>query len=392
MQQDVRVERGNSATLGRVEGNLKVEKNATIEAADGSNRQVTVAGSARFRGDCTINCDFECRSLKVEKGTLRVAGNLLVHGDVDVENALYVDGSIAAEGGVAGGGIISAGSIKCRVVRVGGTLKVSDTLDAESVKVGGKVIVQKAMLVDLSVGGQAEIGSGAVQGQIRVGGTLLSKSELEFDSITVGGRVELGTAKGRGINVGGRLATTGDLACEKIKVGGIVEVGGNCSGATLEVGGETRVAGSLALTGKLGVGGDLQVKDTMTGADIGVGGRFKAGKAILTGWAWIGGQVETGAGLKAGGGIKIASHAECKGPLVGGMVELGKRCKVQDVYGSKVVAGKGAEAEKIVADEIEIHDGCTVGQTTYTRRLETGRNVTSKSASEKVASLPAFPL
>src|SRR5581483_10445990 len=120
--------------------------------------------------------------------------------------------------------------------RVGGTLEVSGTLDAESAKVGVKVIVQSARLADLSAGGRAEIGGGAVQGQIRVGGALSSKSELEFDSITVGGKVELGSAKGRSINVGGRLATTGDLSCEKIKVGGLVDIGGSCAGGTLEVG------------------------------------------------------------------------------------------------------------------------------------------------------------
>ncbi|HEX6562205.1 MAG TPA: hypothetical protein VF016_09300 [Nitrososphaera sp.] len=389
MQEDVRVEHGSSVALGNIEGNLSAEKDSRIEAAEGSGGKVTVAGSARFRGDCTVNCDLECKSLKVEKGTLRVAGSLLVHGVIDVENALYVDGSIAAED-VAGGGIIKAGSMKCRIVRVGGTLEVSGTLDAESAKVGGKVIVQSARLADLSAGGRAEIGGGAVQGQIRVGGALSSKSELEFDSITVGGKVELGSAKGRSINVGGRLATTGDLSCEKIKVGGLVDIGGSCAGGTLEVGGETKISGSLSLTGKLGVGGDLQVRDTLTGVDMGVGGWFKAGKAILTGGAWVGGKVETSEGLKAAG-IRIASHAECRGPLVGGTVELGKKCRVQDVYGKKVIVGKGAEAVKIVADEIEIHDESTVSQATYTRRLETGKNVTCRNP-EKVASLAAFPL
>ncbi|AIC17016.1 hypothetical protein [Nitrososphaera viennensis] len=391
MQEDVRVERGGSAALGRVEGNLSADKDATIEAADGG--KVTVAGSARFRGDCTVNCDLECRSLRVEKGTLKIAGNLQVHGDADIANALYVDGSIvAADGIIAVGGTVKAGSVKCRIIKVGGTLEVSDTLDAESVKVGRKMVSQRARLVDLNVGGQAEIGSGAVQGQIKVGGTFQSKSELEFDSISVGGKVELGTGMGRSIKVGGRLATTGDLTCEEIKVGGIVEIGGNCSGEILEVGGETKVFGSLVLTGKLGVGGDLQVRDALTGTDMRVGGRFSGSKAMLAGRAWIGGQVETSAGLKAGGEIKISPHAECKGPLVGGTVELGKRCKVQDVYGSKVVVGKGAEAEKIVADEIEIHDDGTVGQATYTRRLETGRNAVCRNPPEKTASLAAFPL
>ncbi|HVX03236.1 MAG TPA: hypothetical protein VHA09_08790 [Nitrososphaera sp.] len=56
--------------------------------------------------------------------------------------------------------------------------------------------------------------------------------------------------------------------------------------------------------------------------------------------------------------------------MVGSAVALGKRCRVQDVYGLKVVAGRGAEAEKMVAEKTEIHDGCTIGQVIYTRRLK----------------------
>jgi cytoskeletal protein CcmA (bactofilin family) len=386
--QGVRVDRGGSARLGTVRGDLEAERNAGIEAQDGL--QVTVEGRARFKGDATVGCDFECGSLKAEKGTLRIAGNLVVHGDVNVENALIVDGSVTA-GTIGAGGKVKAKSIKCTAFTVGGTIEVSDTLEAESVRVGGRIMASKARIADLNVGGHAEVGRGSIQGRIRVGGTFLSKSELEFGSILVGGRAELGTAKGDRIEIGGRLAARGDVTCRETKIGGMVEIDGNFGGETIEVGGELKVSGSLALTGRLAVGGLLEVHDTFTGKEADIGGGFRGGKAVLAGAAKVDGRVETSAGFKAGA-IKIGANGTCRGPLVGGEIELGKRCEAEGVYGSRVVAGKGTNAKEIVAQDVELHDGTVVGRITYTGSLEMKGGATCKSPPEKAASLPAFPL
>ena len=59
--QGLRIDRGSSARLGTVKGDLDAQRNAGIEAQDG--RQVTVEGRARFKGDGIVRCDFECGSL-----------------------------------------------------------------------------------------------------------------------------------------------------------------------------------------------------------------------------------------------------------------------------------------------------------------------------------------
>jgi len=45
---------------------------------------VTVTGCASFEGNADVDCDFECDSLRVDRGKLNVSGNLTVHNGLDV--------------------------------------------------------------------------------------------------------------------------------------------------------------------------------------------------------------------------------------------------------------------------------------------------------------------
>ena len=58
------VERGTTAKLGRIEGNLRVGHGAKIEAAE--RNLVYVTGTAYFEGSAEIRCNFECDSLEGE--------------------------------------------------------------------------------------------------------------------------------------------------------------------------------------------------------------------------------------------------------------------------------------------------------------------------------------
>ena len=92
---EARIPKGSTVRLGRVEGDLRAENHALIQALDGS--EVVVTGKARFEGNVEVDCNFECASLKSTDGLVRVSGGLLVHGDIDVEDALYTRGNLKAQ-------------------------------------------------------------------------------------------------------------------------------------------------------------------------------------------------------------------------------------------------------------------------------------------------------
>src|SRR5579859_7159884 len=113
---DVRVDRGSTAKLDRVDGKLEVASNARITAAKGG--LVTVTGGAHFEGNAEIDCDFECDSLKVDRGRLTVSGSLTVHKGLDVAHTVQAGGTIRA-GDIDVGGKMFARSISC-----GGSVRV----------------------------------------------------------------------------------------------------------------------------------------------------------------------------------------------------------------------------------------------------------------------------
>lgn len=413
---DVRVERGATARLERVEGELRASSNARITAARGG--QVTVTGGAYFEGNAQIECDFECDSLRVDRGRLTVAGNLTVRKGLDVAHTVEASGTIRARDIDVGGKII-ARSISCGgSVRVGGLVDVKETLEAASVEVGGKVAVAGAVkLTDLGVGGKADVGGGSIKRHTRVGGLFASTAPLEFGELQVYGKCKLPAGcSGKKLSTFGKLSVEGDIACERVDVGGITSVRGNMSASEVLVNGKLDVSGSLSVEGMLEANGSCEVDGELKGTDLFVGGRLKARRALLSNQVDVAGEVETEQGLK-GNSVVIRSGTRCRGPLVGARVELGKSALVianwkgrwagqsvamravgrmtdaEDIYGAEVVLGSHARCRGIFADRVELSDGCVVDQVTYTGELRRsdGRVFLTHPA-EKVAKLPPFPL
>lgn len=118
------------------------------------------------------------------------------------------------------------------------------------------------------------------------------------------------------MEAGGRI-TAGSIKCRDIKIGGVLEVAG-----------------------------------ALEASEVLVGGLYKGGKAVLSAETKRGHEVETQGGFKAEV-IKIGSRARCTGPLVGGVVEFGKGCKVQDVYGRQVVAHKEVRMARLVTAALQ---------------------------------------
>jgi predicted acyltransferase (DUF342 family) len=415
---ELRVEKGSTAKLDRVEGDLRVGGNARITAAKGN--LVTVSGSAYFESNAELGCDFQCDSLTVERGTLRSTGNLVVSKGADVAHTLKVEGKISAQS-IEVGGKMHAGSVSCGgPVRVGGIVEVDKTLEAESVDVGGKVSVRGAVKIkDFDVGGKAEVGGGSISGHVRVKGVFASSGPLEFGDLQVFGKCALPAGcKGQKVSTFGKLSVAGALTCEEIKVDGFTEVHGDCSAGNIVVNGWLKVHGFLTVSGTIETSGQGEVLDEVRGTDLRVGGRFRARKILLTNKAEIAGEsLETKQGLKAKS-VTVGSGTSCRGPIVAERVELGsslvnfanwgsswagqsirvraigRMTSAEDIYGGEVVLGKNSRCGRIFANRVEVADGCTAEQVVYTEELRGAAKgkVFFTRPPEKAQSLPPFPL
>jgi predicted acyltransferase (DUF342 family) len=413
---DVKVGRGRTARLERVDGELWVASDARITAANG--KAVIVSGGAHFEGGAEIACDFECESLKVERGKLRVAGDLTVRGNADVAHTVEVDGAIRAKS-IDVGGKLSSKSISCEgSITVGGLMYVVGDLEAGAVGVGGKVDVSGGVkITDLDVGGKAEVGGGSISGRVRVGGFFASKGALEFGEVLVYGKCALPAGcTGRKLSTFGKLSVAGALSCQQIDVGGVTEVRGDCSAEDLTVNGKLNVGGTLSVSGVLDLRGSAEVAGELNGANLRVGGKFKAQKVILNNEADIAGELETERGMKAKL-VTVGSGSRCKGPVVGERIQLGtssltlanwggtwagqsiairavgRMTSVEDLYAKEVVLGKNSRCGKVFAEKVEVAEGCTVEQVVYTTELRGPvHRAFFARPPEKVASLPPFPL
>ncbi len=384
------VHEGETVKLGKVEGDIKAENHALIQASEGS--LVFVKGTAFFEGSIEVDCDLECGSLRSRDGIVRINGSLTVNEDIDVEEALYTRGNVKAKRVDVGGRLSVGMSLETQNVDVGGSLEVQGNVVAESVDVGGSFeALGELKLKDLDVGGSVEVGGGEVTGTIDVGGRFTSRKELRFDRLETGGSVELSGGKGRKIDVGAKLQSKGNLDCEETEVGGLAVIEGNLSGRMAEIGGKIRVSGDVALTARLEVGGFAEIGGVLSGTDVEVGGTLKAAKGLLSGSVRIGGRVETAHGLKASR-IEIGKGASCIGDLVGGVVHIDKRAQVQDVYCSRLEVEGGSRLGKVYAEIVDIGDTCVVGGLVYTKELREGERVMHLSPPQKSGSLPPFPL
>jgi cytoskeletal protein CcmA (bactofilin family) len=385
-----RIREGETANLGRVEGDLWAEDHCLIRAADG--RSVGVSGKAEFEGSVEIDCDFECRSLESSEGLVRVNGALNVSERVDVEEALYVRGGVKAVDIDVGGRLSVGGSLEARRVDVGGYVDVQGDAAADSVDIGGSIDVSGSIkLRDLDVGGTAGVGGGESTGKIDVGGKFRSARALRFDRIDTGGIVELAGGQGKLVEVGGKLTSKGDLLCEEVRVGGVADVDGSLKGKISEVGGKIRVSGDLQMDERIQVGGVTEIGGLLTGRDVEVGGILKASKGVLQGRVVIGGRVETRDGLKAET-VELGRGARCTGTLVGSRIHLERMSHVQDVYCRDLVAEAGTRLGTVFAEDAEMGDNCVVGRLVYTGELREGSRVIYRVPPEKVDKLPPFPL
>lgn len=412
---DVDVRGGSTARLGRIEGDLNAGRDATIKAESGG--KVVVTGAASFDGPVTIDCDFECQSMRVEGrgygpgGNVTVRGNLSVHGRADINASTRVDGEVEADD-LDVGGHFESRSLTARRARMGGHVKVHGALKAESVDAGGHLSVQGEVdLVNLRVGGHADIEGGRITGEIRARGHFSASKPLNFGEAEVFGKMKLPAGStGRRLSAIGTVEFAGDASCSELDVGGTARVGGDCTGETVDVRGKMDVSGSLKVAKRLRVFGTVDAGRTVECETLGVLGRLVAERVYASGHADIAGEVKTSTGLKAQS-ILVGRGSKVTGPLVGGEVEVGRETDfgsmwglpwwraatgrmttVEDVHGQTVHIGPYSSAERVFGEVVELKEGSTVYQVTYTKDLRTSGKPRLHDPPVKSDRLPEPPL
>jgi cytoskeletal protein CcmA (bactofilin family) len=411
---DCTVKSGAIAKLGKVEGDLKVGRNATITAEPGQRAVVT--GGAYFQGRATVACGFECQSMKVEGRGFGLAGNditvrgdLIVHGTADIATSVKVEGDIRSVD-IDVGGHLESNSLISKRVRVGGHL-ITSKLEAETVDVGGHMSALDGVeLVDLRVGGHANLGGGTISGKIQVRGHLTTTKKLAYGQVQVFGHLWLPAGStGERLSALGKVEFEGDTTCKIMEIYGAARVRGSCTAETLKVSGNMRVLGSLGVSKKMGVYGSAEVKQQLECEALAVGGRLAAESIRANSQADIAGEVETTRGLKAKS-IHVGKGSRVSGPLVGEQVDVGKETdlggdlwehlwhsvrkmtEVEDVYGRVVRIGPHSLVKRVFGEIVEIETGAIVGELVYRNEVKMPDNYHMNKPPLKTARLPDWPL
>src|SRR6266702_2116853 len=206
---DVSVDRGATAKLGQVEGDLRVGQGARIEPED---KVIHVTGRVSCDGDAEFHGSLSCSEFSARHGKIRIEGDLIAKSEVKVDDGqLAIDGSLEAATVTVDKALRIGGNARADDFDVGGVLEVRGTISGKKVDVGGSFKVQ----------GTAEVE------EVDVGGTVDIASIVKFAKLDVGGMARInGNGKGVEVDVGGLLRVSGSLTLEKdLDIGGRAYIG-----------------------------------------------------------------------------------------------------------------------------------------------------------------------
>jgi len=407
------VKTGTTAKLGTVEGGLSVGRNATIRAESG--RKVAVNGRAYFEGPVTIDCDFECTSMRVEGKGFGPGGDVVVNGDLTVRESADIDASVSVNGVVHAaildvGGHLTSGPLSTKRLRVGGHLKAKGQLEAEEVDVGGHMtVLDEVMITNLRVGGHAKVGGGSIGGEIRVRGHFSTTKKLSFGRLQVFGNAILPAgSSGDSLSAMGRVEIEGDSSCKELEVTGSAKVSGNLVTGRVEVKGTLEVAGAFR-SSKLQVWGAAMVKGALECGTLAVGGKIEAESVTASDRVDIVGEARTRRGFKSKT-VVVGKGSKVEGPIIADVVEVGsaadpgsmwglpwwrgtfgRMTTVDDVYGKEVRIGAQSKARRVFGETVVMEEGTMADEVFYTNEVNLPQKFFITKQPVKTAKLPEPP-
>lgn len=405
------VKAGSTARLGRVEGDLKVGRNATIRAESGGG--VVVSGRACFDGPAAIDCDFGCQSMRVEGKGFGPAGDVEVNGNLTVEEGADLDATVRVAGSLKAGnldvaGHLRSGQLSTPRLRVGGHLEVRGELAAEEVDVGGHMTAYgEVKISNMRVGGHAKVGGGSISGEIRVRGHFTTTRKLAFGHLRAFGNTTLPAGStGERLSSLGRVEFDGDASCRELEVTGGARVRGTLSTENVNLKGNLDASGDFAVSKRFQVWGSADISGALGCETLDVGGRLAAERASVTDRTTIAGEVRTSRGLKSKS-VVVGKGSKVAGPIFAESVEvgsesdlgsiwglpwwrgtLGRPTTVGDVHGAEVVIRARSRAGHIFGRTVELEEGAMAEEIVYTGEVKLPSKYFLTKPPRKVGSLP----
>jgi len=404
----------STAKLGRVDGDLTVGRDAIIRAESGD--KVVVTGRALLEGTVTIDCNFECQSMRVEGkgfgpgGDVHINGNLMVEDTADIDASARVSGEVRAKD-LDVGGHFKSGKIATTRLRVGGHLEVRGTLEATEVDIGGHMTVTEEVKINnLRVGGHAKVGGGSIDGDIRVRGHFSTSRKLVFGRFEAYGNLVLPSgSEGERLSTLGQVEFEGDSSCKELEVTGTTRARGTLTTENINLKGTLASTGDLLVSKRFQVWGTAEVGGAIECETLGVGGRLVADRASATKRADIAGELRTVQGLKSatvtvGKGSKVSGPIYAEKADVGSLADLGsvwglpwwrgalgRLTTVEDVHGQDVIIRSNSKAGHIFGGSVEMEDGAMAEEIVYTDQIKLpGRYFLTKPP-RRVKNLPNHP-
>jgi len=377
---------------------------------------VTVAGQACFDGPATIDCDFECRSMRVEGKGFGPAGDVTINGNLAVDEGADLDAAVRVAGSVRAGtldvaGHLRSGQLSTRRLRVGGHLEVRGELAAEEVDVGGHMTAHGEVKINnLRVGGHTKIGGGSISGDIRVRGHFSTTEKLAFGRLqTFGNTVLPAGSSGERLSALGRVEFGGDASCREFDVIGSAKLRGALSTENVNVKGSLDASGDFRVSKRFQVWGSADISGALVCDALDIGGKLVAGRATVTNITTIAGEVRTNLGLKSTS-VVVGKGSKVTGPIYAESVEVGSEADlgsiwglpwwrgtlgrptiVGDVHGDEVTVRAHSRAEHIFGRLVELEEGAMAEEIVYTGEVKLPQKYFLTKPPKRVGSLPESP-
>jgi len=169
-----------------------------------------------------------------------------------------------------------------------------------------------------------------------------------------------------------------------------VKRGGAARGREVEVGGALRSEGVLILEDRLRVGGRVSVSRELEAGEIRVGGKVEAYSVVARKFIETTDLITTRGGKAAR--IEVGKRGEVEGPLVGQVIIVKDRSRVEDIHGDDVQVRGGCRTGSIYGRRVRIEGGCDVDSVQFTESLRADPSVRFRTAPQKTEKLPDPPL